>query len=73
MEQATWNLEYRNAVSRGFRAQQRERCLSKYTPASPKPVYRPGMGTCDLHATMLARPAMVPQAAQVELRLADRT
>lgn len=71
MEQATWNLEFRTLFREDF-ARGNEKMPVGYTPASPKPVYRPGVGSCDLHATMLARPAMVPQAAQVELRLADR-
>lgn len=70
MEQATWNLEYATLLREDF-ARGGETTPVPYTTASPRPVYRAGVGSCDLHATMRARPALVPGAAQVELRLGD--
>jgi hypothetical protein len=70
MEQATWNLEYATLLREDF-ARGGETTPVPYATASPRPVYRAGVGSCDLHATMRARPALVPGAAQVELRLGD--
>ncbi len=71
MEQAAWNLEYDSLVRDDF-VKGGETKPVAYSPAQPKPVYRAGLGTCDLHATMRARPPLVPTPAKVELRLGDR-
>ena len=68
MDQASWNLEYATLLREDFAADAGAKPVG-YVPASPRPVYRPGVGSCDLHATMRARKPLEPTPEMLELRL----
>jgi len=72
MEQATWNLEYDTLLRSDF-ALDGGTAPVAYATADAKPVYRPGLGTCDLHATMRARKPLEPTTDMVELHLDQTT
>ncbi|MBI1244301.1 MAG: methyltransferase domain-containing protein [Alphaproteobacteria bacterium] len=72
MEQAAWNLEYDTLLRSDF-VQEAPTMPVTYVPADPRPVYRPGLGTCDLHATMRTRLPLEPALDRIELRLDHRT
>lgn len=72
MDKAAWNLEYVSLFREDF-ARDEAGPAVEYRLGSHRPIYRPGVGSCDLFATMRSHPPMAPEARRIELLLGDRS
>jgi 2-polyprenyl-3-methyl-5-hydroxy-6-metoxy-1,4-benzoquinol methylase len=70
MDSSALNLEYDLILREDF-ARDEVTTPVQFIPSMPKPIYRPGVGSCDLYATMRARPAASDDPRRAELRLED--
>jgi hypothetical protein len=70
MERSAFNLEY-GSILREPLASAVRRPPVRYEAPAVRPEYRPGLGSCDLMATMRRRPAMQVNERMVELHLGD--
>jgi len=70
MDSSALNLEYDLILREDFARGDGAAPVS-FAAELPKPVYRPGVGSCDLYATMQARPAASTDPRRAELRLED--